>query len=309
MDVNNNPRNSFEEEPGGGRDRGPLKLWHGLLLLGLSVFLLFFVFSIAQYYWGLWGMALTELGIAATTLLFVRIYKADIREVFPFNRVRGRHVFGSLSAIAGAYLMVIGVNAITITVFPGLAERNLEVSGFIAQDAFWLRLLAAAVLPGVCEEMMHRGFIFASSGRLTRTWVRVLYMGVVFGLFHADLYRFLPTALIGMTLTYIMIRTRNIALPMLCHFCNNMLGVLVSLGADITDVELDAAAAVSQIDVSMGLFFIGLGITPLLIGWVLLRDTSKKLNTAAIVLTVLAAFALTVGSIVAMLPAIYDMAP
>ena len=292
---------------GGGSDREPLKLWHGLLLVALSVFLLLFVFSIAQYYWGLWGMVVTELGIAATTLLFVRIYKVSIKEVFPFERVKGRYIPGALLVMAGAFLMVMGVNAITILVFPSVAERNLEVSGFVWQDALWLRILAAAILPGVCEEMMHRGFVFASSGRITRTWVRVLYMGALFGLFHADPYRFLSTALIGMALTYIMIRTRNIAVPMLCHFCNNMISVLISLGADAADSELDAAAAVSQINIYMGLMLLGLGMTPLLIGWVMLRDASKKLRPSVIVLTIIAAFALTIGSVIAMMPAIYEM--
>jgi membrane protease YdiL (CAAX protease family) len=85
-----------------------------------------------------------------------------------------------------------------------------------------------AVMPAICEEALHRGFILSSLASVKNKWIIVLSMGVIFGLFHLDLYRFLPTAVLGMALSYIMIETKNMVLPFFFHFINNALTTLAS---------------------------------------------------------------------------------
>ena len=48
-------------------------------------------------------------------------------------------------------------------------------------------------------------------------------MGIIFGLFHGSVWRFLPTAILGGVLTYIMLETENMFYPALFHFTNNFL--------------------------------------------------------------------------------------
>ncbi len=56
-------------------------------------------------------------------------------------------------------------------------------------------------------------------------------MGIIFGIFHLDPVRFLPTAILGMALSYVMIETRNMILPIIFHFVNNGLATLISFTA------------------------------------------------------------------------------
>ncbi|MCL2084261.1 MAG: CPBP family intramembrane metalloprotease [Oscillospiraceae bacterium] len=264
--------NSFDIKPETNREP---KLRHGLLLLAVVSLLLIFVFSFAQYYWGLWGMVVTQLGIAAVTLLFALIFKTGIKSVFPMERVRVRHVPGALMMWGGAYLVSIGASLFIMMLFPGMLDRSAEINDYFAQGGVLFQIAAVAVLPGICEEMMHRGFILSGSSRISRTWVRVLYMGALFGAFHIDAYRFLATAILGMGLSYIMIRTKNIVLPMLLHFINNLISVLISsAGAEAPD----AAAAAEAISAGQGFMLAGLGVIPIVIGWALLRDPSGKIR-------------------------------
>ena len=41
----------------------------------------------------------------------------------------------------------------------------------------------------------------------------VTAMGIIFGIFHLDFVRFIPTAVLGAALTYVMLETDNILLP------------------------------------------------------------------------------------------------
>jgi membrane protease YdiL (CAAX protease family) len=105
-------------------------------------------------------------------------------------------------------------------------------------------------MPAICEEALHRGFILSSCYYLKNKWVIILCMGIIFGIFHLDVYRFLPTAVLGMAMTYIMIETKNILLPALLHFFNNALTTFISFATSQTvasqtalSVPLSAIAA------------------------------------------------------------------
>ena len=83
---------------------------------------------------------------------------------------------------------------------------------------------------GRCEEALHRGFIFHTFKNAGK-WTTVIAMGIIFGLFHLHPLRFVATAILGAVLTYIMLETRNLLLPILVHFVNNALSVILTVDA------------------------------------------------------------------------------
>jgi len=58
----------------------------------------------------------------------------------------------------------------------------------------------------------------------------VVVVGVLFGLFHLSVYRFLPQAIVGMLLTYLALRTGSILLPVFVHFALNGSIILIEAG-------------------------------------------------------------------------------
>ena len=83
-------------------------------------------------------------------------------------------------------------------------------------------------------------------------------MGLIFGIFHLDPYRFLGTALLGVFLTLIMLETRNILLPMLFHFVNNSV-------ASLSTLLNEPGAAVQPPLSSVGIFLILAAAVPFLL--------------------------------------------
>ena len=70
-------------------------------------------------------------------------------------------------------------------------------------------MIVVALLPAICEEAVHRGVIIHTMYRIRKEWLVVLIMGIYFGLFHASPLRFLPTAILGAVMSYIMLETEK----------------------------------------------------------------------------------------------------
>jgi membrane protease YdiL (CAAX protease family) len=136
--------------------------------------------------------------------------------------------------------------------------------------AFDLFLIAAS--PAVCEELLFRGAILSGLRRGLRPGGAALACGVLFGLFHLQLVRMVPTALLGVLLSWIAIGSRSIIPAMLFHFLNNGAAVVVTRrGLDwILDPRTRAGA--SALAIAGGLFGLGL--------W-LLRRESREANAGA----------------------------
>ena len=54
-------------------------------------------------------------------------------------------------------------------------------------------------------------------------------MGALFGLFHLDIFRIPPIAVLGMVLTYLTVRTGSIFAAMLVHLMNNAFAILLAV--------------------------------------------------------------------------------
>jgi membrane protease YdiL (CAAX protease family) len=81
-----------------------------------------------------------------------------------------------------------------------------------------------ALGPAISEEVLFRGVFLAGTRKSLGTGATIVLNGIVFGLFHvpaATVFRFLPTAILGMLLTWVVLRTRSIWTGMLMHLLNN----------------------------------------------------------------------------------------
>lgn len=127
-----------------------------------------------------------------------------------------------------------------------------------------LSVFISSVMPAVCEEALHRGFILKSfQSKWKNKWFLSVLMGIIFGLFHGSIWRFLPTAILGGILTYIMLETENMFYPALFHFTNNFLpSFLLSLSGNSLQTK-----AASELLVQQGIPVAFLGIY-LAMAWV-----------------------------------------
>ena len=258
---------------------------YGIAAFIIIEIIFFVVFAPLQYYFGMLGLALTELGLLACTLLAVKLTGQSFREVFPLRRPKFGQVLGTLVLWGGCFLSTMLATLVLMYFFPeGFLQASSDINSIFNTVPAPVQLLIVAVMPAVCEEAMHRGFIQHSFQSVRSDWVLILSMGLFFGIFHMDPYRFLPTAILGIGLSYVMQKTHNIFLPALFHFVHNFISIAPSLGTSVetTAETIDISGLLTSrpfILMSIGSYLMLGALAPILLlaGSHLLRKASGSL--------------------------------
>jgi membrane protease YdiL (CAAX protease family) len=257
-------------------EKKSLKIKHSLSIFVLCLITLGGLAFMLQEAFGLYGLAVTEILILGFAILPLYFFKDSLKEIFKFKKPKLSHIIGSIILWLGTYLLVILVTQVTLYFFgEGFNELSDEMKGFFTSVPLPLALIIVAVLPAVCEELLHRGLI-QYTFRTFDHWKIVLIMGIIFGFFHLDPYRFLPTAILGALLTYTMLETKNILIPMLIHFINNALAVVLSF--QNIENNLVQSFSKSQQVISIGSLLLLAAIVPFifLVGIKLIRGKVFK---------------------------------
>jgi len=129
--------------------------------------------------------------------------------------------------------------------------KNSEKQGKLITDAFLatttlsgllINIFMIAILPAVAEELLFRG---ALAG-LFKNWTKNIHLAVflsafIFAAIHMQFYGFLPRFLLGTALGYLFFWSGSLWLPIVAHFTNNLLAVVVEFlfrsGYISTDAE------------------------------------------------------------------------
>jgi uncharacterized protein len=100
--------------------------------------------------------------------------------------------------------------------------NTISVSGFL------VNIFMIALLPALCEEILFRGVL----ARLLRQWsgnmhLAIIISSIIFAGIHMQFLGFLPRFLLGIALGYLFFWSGNIWIPIIAHFTNNLLSVVV----------------------------------------------------------------------------------
>ncbi|HTA20027.1 MAG TPA: ABC transporter permease subunit/CPBP intramembrane protease [Polyangia bacterium] len=241
-----------------------------LALFGVAFVLMVGVFVPLQK-WRLGaGLAISQwVGLLGLVVVYARGTGRPLAEVLRVRRVPARAVLGALLVGASAWI-VVGVLAQWLVPAPREVEESMRrfVVPADGSRGLVLSLALIALTPAICEEALFRGAILRGlAGGLPRITAAVI-TGLLFGLFHLDLWRLFPTALLGIALSLVALETDSILPSMLAHFTNNAcLVVLGYLGRDRSVDDLGKPAQVG---------FLGVGLVVVLLGAACLRGTGRK---------------------------------
>lgn len=240
-----------------------LKPWHGIVMFLVVMASFYTIIAWMQGKWGMYGLALTELYLLLLSIAGAKLCRQPLSLVFPVKKPESKKLLAVALFWIASYALVVPLTMLVAYFYP---EQMFSVSGnlntFIASVPPLLALVISSVLPAVCEEAVHRGFILKSmQGRWKNIWALTILMGILFGLFHGSIWRFLPTALLGGVLSYLMIRTENMIYPALFHFINNSVPSLLSgLLSGGTDTAQTGAATEQLIEQELPISFLGIYI-------------------------------------------------
>lgn len=177
-------------------------------------------------------ISFTQVGLFAVPALLLTWYvKADLRRTFSWY-------VPNLPGLIAALLIALSIAPTaslleqiqswwypTSSLPESLARRQLEwlTGGSLASVLFFF-----ALLPGICEELLFRGFLMAGLRQKLRTAPLVLLVGLLFGLYHVSGEKIPIVSLLGVLLTLICLRSGSIIPAMLVHIVSNGLALLAT---------------------------------------------------------------------------------
>jgi sodium transport system permease protein len=159
----------------------------------------------------------------ALPLFMIWKYRLNIREALSLKPVKPITWLAVLLAVPSGHLTanaVFRLANMVIPVPPQVLERFS--SQLIPPDVpFWQLIFLVAVLPGICEEISFRGLLLYGLKRKFRPLQLVFLVGIIFGFFHVDLFRIVPTGFLGIILTAMALLTGSIFPCIVAHAANN----------------------------------------------------------------------------------------
>ena len=273
------------------------RLWQGLVFFAAVIIAMVVICAPLQMYLGLIGVALTELIFLVMALIAAGLSRCAFSDLFPMNLPAPLRLCGILLMYFGVYLTALPVASLIAYFFPALNEVSESISERGTELTPAASVLILAVLPAICEESVHRGFILASfkslKNRGTTGWkvLTILSMGVLFGIFHLDPLRFLPTAMLGAFFSYVAIESESMVPSMILHLINNLLSVIAIYGMS-GESELEAYVSEAAADVSFVQLlgscaaYLGLAILLFFGGWKMFKRVEVRRGVIiAVVLT------------------------
>ena len=155
-------------------------------------------------------------------------YRLDPKVALALRAPRPWVWLGVIIAVPGGVLTAIGLFHLSSVVLPVSTKitESFNEAVFprtipILQLAFFL-----TVLPGIFEEIAFRGLLLHGLHKRLRPATLALVVGVAFGIFHVTLFRFVPTAFLGVLFVAVTLLTGSIFPAMLWHALSNAAGIL-----------------------------------------------------------------------------------
>ncbi len=244
---------------------------HGIIALALAFLALIFGGFITIPLFGELGAFLGPVLVALIALIFILLTKTKFSEVFPLELPSVKKFFGSLIMFFGVMLVSSGFSVVIGRFFDSEARSGVIDSLILSMHPA-VAILLIAVIPAVCEEFFCRGFLVKCFSKIKHEWLIILIVGAGFGALHLDAYTFLPTALMGSLWCFIAIRTKSLLIPMILHFFNNALSVVLTYTSarEVASESVDLLSFSLPQSIGMGILYVGMGLFPIIFGYKML---------------------------------------
>ena len=208
-------------------NRKTLKVYHGIIMLILSAVCVFFVSPILGANLGLYGTLLNEILLLVLAVALTAVVRGDFKQVFPIHKPKLSAVSGTILLWIGSFLAIMIITMIIAYFFP---EEVIGVSQGLGMEfaslTFIISFVIVSISPAICEEAVFRGVVMHSFDNGKNKWIAIVVTGLIFGAFHGNIWRFVPTALLGIMLGYIVYETDNMIYGALFHAINNAMPLL-----------------------------------------------------------------------------------
>ena len=171
------------------------------------------------------GIALTQIvGFFLPFLFYLLVTKQKPQLVLRFTPLGLKNTLLTIVLTIAVFPMVMLISTLSSLVFfPLIAEITVD----IVAHPIWFSLIIVALFPALFEEFMFRGAICKEYEGVPIKKASII-TGLFFGIIHLNFHQGIYAAALGVLLGYVFYVTKSIWAPILMHFVNNGVAVLLS---------------------------------------------------------------------------------
>jgi membrane protease YdiL (CAAX protease family) len=211
---------------------------------------------------GLFGVMVSEWLFLAGPALYAGARSGDARVALALFRPGPRAVVGA--ALAGATMWIAiayGLLPLQERLSPTPPELEEALKELVVADGVpWLQLLALAVTPAICEELLFRGVLIPPLHRRFGAPVAVVASAALFALLHIDPHRFLATFCLGVAFGVLAVRSGSTWPAIVAHAFSNGCVIVLSQPGLEGATELLEAHRVPAVAIAVAALTIGVAL-------------------------------------------------
>ena len=162
------------------------------------------------------------------TMLSKQNFKQTFKD-FSFKKIKPISILYAVLIGIGVSIIVSFISNFfaTIISFLGaesITQQQVDLNNY-SVGMFFVTVLTSCLLPGICEEVAHRGMLVGAYKKFGTTFAIVI-SAVMFGLLHMNIYQCFYAFFVGLFFAFVCIYTRSIIPGMIMHFMNNFLNTV-----------------------------------------------------------------------------------
>lgn len=247
-----------------------------LLLFSILLIILMLAGSILVLKFGILGLIAEQLLIFGCTVFYSWYIKTDFKKVFSLGKPSVQNILSGTIMWVGVYIIMMLLTYVLSAIFPSsAASAGEDLVAIIGDQPIWVVLIAAALMPAICEETAFRGFLFGTLSNRYKIVTAICWTGFIFGLYHMNLVKIIVVGLLGGFLAFAVYKTKSITTSMWMHFLNNSFALILGLYGDKL---VDRLPILFKEDLNVGevllLILIGVACVAVSIMW--MNAISKK---------------------------------
>jgi uncharacterized protein len=180
--------------------------------------------------------------ISTLLLCLVLLYKERLKSFLNFKKLSGPlMIFSLIAGLSMVFLSQIIIDLIA-KVFPRLVEDSLGELTDLLKINSWLLFVPVVIMAPIVEEILYRGILFRvfKKEMIKPVWI-ILMSGLIFGVIHLNFVQSTYATILGILMALAYYWTKNILVPILMHFGNNLLAVIITFESIDQQIVLNQA--------------------------------------------------------------------
>jgi membrane protease YdiL (CAAX protease family) len=171
------------------------------------------------------GASIIALGGIA--LLYCKITKRSFNKVMVIKKISIKQVLLTLLVAVGTYIFAIGVNSISMQLFPIAIKDGMAISKLLSSSSTLLGLMVVVLIPAFFEEVFFRGMFLDAYEGINKK-MKYLILTTIFATFHGNVMQIIYVMFLGIILLKVREYTGSLVGSMTLHAANNAISFSLS---------------------------------------------------------------------------------